>query len=283
MKKCPSCRTPLPEEARFCFECGAKQGSRRTTTTRRGDSLDFKGDLARQITDRFFKALKERVKEEHQPEQFQDYSERLYESGFRDTVQLRSRQLSEELLDLWEDGDVEQREALAFIQDVFDELLDFFIIHFCQDINDVELPETILQYQGVEWNKVNLIEMIQDYLDMAKESEAYYTNFLLMPLDKLKNAGKSFLFPAKKEKILLIADQSLFGSCKEGFALTEYAIYWKAHLEKARKVPYDSLDEIKRHKDWITINGYFFSVNKSINLKMLKLLKKVRNLQRKLF
>jgi hypothetical protein len=36
------------------------------------------------------------------------------------------------------------------------------------------------------------------------------------------------------------------------------------------------LSEIKREKDYLTINKYFFTVNPSVNLKVYKLLKKLR-------
>lgn len=42
--------------------------------------------------------------------------------------------------------------------------------------------------------------MILDFLQLGEEGEEFYTDFLRMPLDKLKQAGKSFLFPAKDEK-----------------------------------------------------------------------------------
>jgi hypothetical protein len=283
MKKCPKCGTPLPENARFCVECGTRQRVPEREAPR-PDALNFSGDLPAQLRERFFKALRVRIEEEHNAQQFQAYSERLYESGFRDAVQARTEQLSQELKRLWENDEIRQHEALALMQDVFDELLDFFIIHFCKDLNEVELSESILQYQGLKWEDVNLLQMILDYLDLFKEKETFYTDFLLMPVEKLKNAGQSFLFPdSKKEKILLICDQSLLGSCKEGFAFTEHALYWKAPLEKAREVRFDMLDELRRHKDWIIINGYFFSANKAINLRMLKLLKRIRLMQRKLF
>ncbi|MEL7119783.1 MAG: zinc ribbon domain-containing protein [Bacteroidota bacterium] len=281
MKKCHQCGTLLPDTARFCVHCGAKQIERNETEVPPSDALNFSGDLPKQLQDRFFKALKTRVKEEHEADQFPIYSERLYESGFRDTVQLRTNQLSEEIRDLRDSGDLDQKQAIIIMNLVFDELLDFFIINFCKDINIIKLPEQILQYQGMDWDEINLLKMCKDYLDLKTEKEKFYTDFLLMPIEKLKTASKSFLFPDKKEKIYLICDQSLFGNFKEGFALTEKGLYWKAHLEKPRAVKFDSLDELKRHKDWITINGFFFSVNKSINLKMLKLLKRIKSLQRK--
>ena len=72
---------------------------------------------------------------------------------------------------------------------------------------------------------------------------------------------------------MLIADQTIFGSCKEGFSLTEKGIYWKAHFEKANKVFFQEITSIKKEKDWITINGHFFNVSPSMNIKMMKLLR----------
>ncbi|MFK7933873.1 MAG: hypothetical protein AB8G22_10205 [Saprospiraceae bacterium] len=120
--------------------------------------------------------------------------------------------------------------------------------------------------------------MVFDYLDFQSEKETVYTDFLSMPLDKLRNAGKSFLHPQKDEKILFICDQTLFGSVKEGFAMTEAAIYWKAQFQKAQAVRYRDLQTIERQKDWININEQFFNINPSLNLKMLKLLKKLQAL-----
>ena len=156
-------------------------------------------------------------------------------------------------------------------------MLDYFIIRYCQDLNEIPLPEAILKYQDLSLEQIDLFEMIPDYLNFDQEEEKVFTDFLKMPLDKLKNASQSFLFPQKNEKILFICDQSLLGSCKEGFAMTEKALYWKAHLEKARVVQYNQLAKIERTKDWINVNDHFFNVNPSLNLKMMKLLKKLRS------
>ena len=269
--KCPHCQTDLPPEARFCFHCGAPQ----QTARRHPDEpprLDLRADVEQQVVDQFFGALRRRLEEEHDPHDYQAYAERLYESGFRDMVQRRAGQLAARL-------DREDNPPAYLINRLLhetnEELLDYFLILHCRDLNAIPLPEAILSYQQADWESVDLYQMVLNYLELEEEEETVYVDFLKMPMDKLRNAGRSFLFPEKQERILLICDQTLFGSGKEGFALTEKGIYWKAHLEKARLVYYEQLDTIERKEDWITINGHFFNVNPSLNLKMLKLLKRI--------
>lgn len=271
MKNCENCKTVLPVGAKFCFHCGAPQIDKATEES--SNRIDPEKDIGAQINEQFFLALKDRVEAEHNPKKFQVYAERLYESGFRETIYRRSEQLANRVA-----RNKNSKQINQWIDNLYNELLDFFLIHYCKDLNEVLLPEAILKYQNVTLEQIDLPQLIFDYLDFDNEQEQIYMDFLTMPIDKLKNAGKSFLFPEKQEKILLICDQSLFGSCKEGFALTEKALYWKAHLEKARKVNFQAINEVKRTEDWITINGLFFNANPSINLKMLKLLKKLNHI-----
>lgn len=281
--KCLRCKTELPSGARFCFHCGAPQaaGPEPEREPEPKPMADLDGDVPRQLTELFFQALRRRVEAEHRPEQFQAYSERLYESGFRDTVYRRAGQLGEELRRRRDEGQASPRQANRRIKDLFEELLDYFIIHHCRDINDIALPEAILRWQGDGREDANFFQMALDYLGLVGEpDEKVYTDFLKMPVEKLKNAGKFFLFPERDERIWLICDQSLFGSCKEGFALTERALYWKAQLQTARKVSYRELREARREKDWLLINGHFFHASPSLDLKLMKLLKKLRRLYR---
>ncbi len=273
--KCVNCQTELPPGARFCFHCGVKQPPEPPPRPAEAPRLDLRGNVEQQVVDQFFEALRRRLEQEHDPERYPEYAERLYASGFRDMLQRRAEQLAAHLarLEAPEGRTVNQR-----LEATNDELLDYFIIHHCQDLNPIPLPEAILKYQQAEWETVDLYQMVLDYLQLDKEEETYYTDFLKMPIDMLRNAGKSFLFPDKNERILLICDQTLFGTGKDGFAFTERAIYWKAQLEKAREVEFFALREILRKEDWITINGYFFNVNPSLNLKILKLLRRIRSM-----
>lgn len=276
MKKCQECGTELPLEAKFCYNCGAPQAE---VGGQEQVVLEPGADLTQRIIDQFFPALRTRIKEEIGEGQYARYAERVYESGFRDLLHRRAGGIADKIEQSHAEGLIDQQAIDYWIEKFNSELLDYFLIRHCKDLNPLPIPEAILRYQDATWPALNLFQMALDYLDFAHEKEVVYTDFLVMPMEKLKNASKSFLFPAPKEKILLICDQSLFGSCKEGFALTEKSLYWKAHLEKPQQVAYDNIKSVVRSKEWLMINDSFFNVNPGFNLKMMKLLKKIKQLQ----
>ncbi|MCH2082816.1 MAG: hypothetical protein MK226_10530 [Saprospiraceae bacterium] len=275
MQICWNCNIGLPDEAKYCFNCGVEQDQQ---LIQEDTSFKLPSDIEQQLTEDFFVALQEQLAEEQDVQLFETYREKVYESGFRDILKRKIQQLIEQLKELEENNSLSEVVILGLRDRVFFDLLDYFIIHFCKDLNVVALPEVILKYQDVNWSDINLFTMVMDYLDFDSEDELVYTDFLKMPVEKIKNAGKFFLFPEKEEKILFICDQSAFGSCKEGFALTDQALYWKAYLEKAKVVHYNNIRLLEKEKDWITINGFFFNVSRNINVKLLKLLRKINQL-----
>ena len=154
------------------------------------------------------------------------------------------------------------------------------MVVYCRHLNEVTLPEAILKYATAKPNEYDMKQLIFDYLDLDKETgNTFYYNFVTMPSVKLKNAVKSFLFAADKtENPLLICDQSVFGSCKEGFGITDRGIYWKAHFNKPAFARFHQITEISRQNEWISINENYFHVSKTLNTKILKLLKKLKSL-----
>ena len=278
---CPNCRFLNPQEAQFCIGCGMNftKEHHSPETYEAKYPLDFSdtAGLSKSIMGYFIKELRKKVEEEQDVNKYGDYLNFFYDSGFDKTVLTRAEQMAEEAYTIHckQDGQELQAIDIMLSQNIHS-LLDHFIIRYCKELNAYYLPEGILKYEEVRQGSFELHQMIADYLAFEKEEEKVYTDFLSMPMNKLKNASMSFLFPRNDEKILLICDQTVFGSCKEGFALTEEAIYWKAHFEKAQKVTYRELQEIKREHDWITINRHFFNVNPGLNVRMLKLLRKLK-------
>lgn len=302
MRNCHSCQTELSENARFCHQCGEKVFEETLTCPDCGaeNSINAKfcfhcgmmffseekpplndlfeenpvENIEQELVDDFKEAFKKRIEAEHNPEDYPQYVELFNHSDFRTGFEFRMKQLAEQVKGLRESG--KSNTETDFVQRAFQELLDYFIIHYCKHLNEIALPEAILKYQNVKLEDIDIAQMILDYLDFEKEDEVVYTDFVAMPFQKLKNATQSFLFPEKDEKILFICDQTVLGSCKEGFALTQKGIYWKAHFEPAKQISYSELEEIIRQEDWITINEQFFNVNPSVNLKLMKLLKKLK-------
>lgn len=309
MKNCIHCGTLLFDNARFCHACGSRtlieeivcskcnqvnvmgaqfcnacgtslfQNTSKSTSTNTTKTTGTNQTALElwPLKQAFFDALKIRLAEEHNPEAYTFFLEQMEISNFHKDLDIIIRQLADNLEHMRSEGSPPfQLEALK--NHTFSELLDFFITRHCQELIEIPLPEKILKYQNIRPSELSKFDLVIDYLDFENETEQVYFDFVTMPVNLLQNAGKSFLKPDKSEKLFFICDQSITGTCKEGFALTDRAIYWKAHLQKPQAIEYQHLISIVREKDWLLINNHFFNVNPSINLKMLKLLKKMQSI-----
>jgi len=287
LRTCVQCQHKNPFDAQFCINCGSSFGTIPMEQVKRDpnyeaiyplDFRDVKG-LGATIRQYFVVALDKRIKEVHNPNQKEAYLNQLMQSDFQEIFKLRTDQLAEEAYTIHSrQSPTMERETDAMLDRAFEGLLDFFLIKYCKDINETTIPEAGLKYEGAEYSQTNLYQMVMDYLVLAEEDLVVYTDFLKMPLVKLQNAGRYYLFPAKDEKILLICDQTVFGSCKEGFALTDAGIYWKAHFKPAEQVLYKDLHTIQRVDDHILINSHFFNAGLSLNTKMIYLLKRLQRM-----
>ena len=280
-KECPACSHRGPLTSVFCHHCGFHFEAKAKYDDKRYSpfyELDFDPlTLTEQVKTFFFRSLRQRVEEEHDPKKYADYVERFYQSKFRDIYGLRSEQIAEDVRTQWERfgtealPEIDKRLGIAF-----EGLLDYFIIQYCPDLNGMLLPSAILKYEKAIPGKTDLWQMIQDFLDFEHEQEVFYYDFITMKPELLANACKSFLLADRQERVFFICDLSLKSNCKEGFAMTNKGLYWVAPFDRPRRLCYNDIEEVKREKEWVTLNGHFFNANPTLNLKLLKLLKKLR-------
>ena len=279
-KNCPSCSGENPISSVFCHHCGhhfkQQKEARRAVYTPVYPLLFDPDTLTNQIKALFFKSLRDRVGEEHDPARYPEIVDRFYDSRFREVYEVRARQIAEEIWRQWERFGEEGLPGVDNrIAENFDGLLDFFIVQYCPDLTGMVLPSEILQYERIAPERLDLGAMVLDYLALDRETEVFYFDFYKMPANALENACKNFLFAGRDERVFFIGDWSLKGTCKEGFAMTNQAIYWRAPLGRARKIRYLELQSVQKGKDWLLINGQFFTAPPPLNLKIYKLLKKI--------
>ena len=279
-KPCPACEQANPLASVFCHHCGfhfeGKQGATRGYEPRYFLEFD-PATIVEQVRALFFRSLRSRVEEELNPELYSEYVERFYQSKFREVYSVRAEQIAADVMAQWVRFEAEALPDIDKSLDrSFEGLLDYFIIQYCPDLNGIVLSGAILRYEHAAPGKTDLWQMIQDFLDFEHEEELFYFDFIAMPEAYISNACKQFLTAERQEKVFFICDLSLKGNCREGFAMTNRGIYWRAPFDKARRVLYPELRKIEKGKDWLTLNGHFFTANPSLNLKLYKLLKKLR-------
>ena len=170
-------------------------------------------------------------------------------------------------------GEIERRKRR-----VLGELIEYFIVEPGAAIHDGRFPQKVLRYQGAEWDKVDLFKMVMDYLDFRAVSEQVYTDFVAIPPKVLKRATDNYLQTSKDERLFFICDQSLFGSGKQGFAMTDAGIYWKNVLQPAGAATYTTLRTISLKDDHLLIDGQYFDAGPELNLQLALLLDKLRRL-----
>ncbi|MBL7813438.1 MAG: zinc ribbon domain-containing protein [Saprospiraceae bacterium] len=281
LAECPSCTKKNPADARFCYGCGSPMSpivlSKHVVQNSKYNFQDLTA-LEEQTKSLFFEELK-RLSSWIAPEKVDDYLKAVLTKNFYTTVDRRSKQIAEEISELH----FSQTTPSVFqlekqLNSAVSSLALYHIVYNCRDISPMVLSEKIMKYEKATRGHVDLKQMVFDYLDLANEKERIYTDFVKMPFNTLQNAAKSFVFAAKDEFIYLISDSTFLGSGKEGFAMTEFGLYWKAPLEKPQKIYFHQIARLEKHKTWLKVNNRFFNVNANLNIKMLFLLEKLKNI-----
>src|SRR5690606_27728926 len=115
----------------------------------------YQEGLEQEVADRFSMAFEKRLKEEHHPSLHGAYIDRFFKGEFRTSADYRIRQLAEHLQGLSGEKKELEKQKTTILHRAFEELIDYFIIRYCADLNEAFFPEAILKYQGLELDKIN--------------------------------------------------------------------------------------------------------------------------------
>jgi uncharacterized OB-fold protein len=238
------------------------------TLTQKVDFLDFKA--------LFFNALHDRVCDEHDPKEYSEFVERFYKKRFQNTLEQRFELLGEELANIARKMPLPEKPKAKHLSHTIENLVDYFIYTNCEDLESVFPKQLILRYADAQKEDTKKANFYHDFLQLQSENLLIYRDFITMPQEKLKNAFQSYLFTEREELVFFICDLSLLGNGKEGFAISNKRMYWRMPLGKPHSVSFDNLQKITHTEEWLEVNGLFFNVNKSLNMKMLRMLKKIK-------
>ncbi|THH41186.1 GNAT family N-acetyltransferase [Neolewinella litorea] len=164
-------------------------------------------------------------------------------------------------------------------RNVIAELIEYFVVETAGAVHGGQIAQRVLRYQGADWKKVDLFKLVMDYLNFGEDADGVYTDFVSLPPRILKNATASYLQATRDERVFFIYDQSLFGSGKQGFAVTDATIYWKNILQPAGAATYTTLRTLERRGDHLLIDGQYFDAGKALNLRVALLLDKLRRME----
>lgn len=253
-----------PSEGRTkAGDAGSAGGDHLETYDLAGLKQDFRAHLEKRITAYFG------------PKKVKRYLELLSRSN--DFQLVRNGSLLQ--LATWANGQTDPARIRTRIDNTLADLTEYFIVETAAELHGRLFPQRLLGYQSLDWESVDLFKLIMDYLNFGAETETVYTDFVTMPRRAMKNAGKSFLHPTKDERIFFICDQSLISQAKNGFAMTDAALYWKNVLQPAGSAVYTTMDPPRVENGHLTVNGRFFDAGPRLNLKLALLLDRLRRMR----
>lgn len=224
----------------------------------------------------FFSTLQLRVQDEHDAKQYSEFVEIFYRKKFQETITQRYNLLLEDFAEIERKMPLPEKPKERLLMHTIENLVDYFIYTYCKELNDIFPLPLILRYADAKPEQTKNSSFFNDFLQLQDENLLVYKDFIAMSQEKLKNAFQSYLFTEREELVYFICDLSITGSGKEGFAISNKRMYWRMPLGKSHSVSFDNIQHIKHEKEWLEINGLFFNVNKSLNMKMLRMFKKIK-------
>ncbi|MFK7808728.1 MAG: zinc ribbon domain-containing protein [Saprospiraceae bacterium] len=297
IQACTHCGKRNERDSNFCIHCGHNtdetsleefDNNKLPTIYSPKYPLDFAEAvrLPVQLRTYFLKTVRECLEEMGQSGLFDEYVDTFYETDFLDHFDEAAKGIAEQSYLLQADQSPNAARLVdQYLTEEFEKLMAALqtkegsdLSNSSNDQTDNSNPTTFdLEPNEEEKSVANqqIGDLILDELKLTEEQEKWYADLDNMPETKLRNAFNSFLKADVSERIFLICDQTVFGSCREGFALTDRALYWKAHFNKSQKIYYNDISSVELSEEWLIINGKFFNASPAINVKMMHLLEKL--------
>ncbi len=279
---CPNCGETVPETARFCPNCGHRleedvmelQDVAPDPPTEQEPEPPPPTLTVADLRTAFEDRLGERLTAYFEADRLPDYLA-VYRNDetFRQIRDVSLRSLTDYL-----NRELVPSRAQRRRDNVLAGLVEYFVVETAGELHPGMLPQHLLRYQSVDWKTVDLFKLVMDYLDLDQTTETVYTDFITTPAKVLRNATRSYLGAGKDERLLLICDQSLLGSGKQGFALTDSALYWKNVLQPAGVVTYTTLQRVEVRGAHLLLDSQYFDAGPRLNLRVAVLLDKLRRM-----
>ncbi|MEM6879399.1 MAG: GNAT family N-acetyltransferase [Bacteroidota bacterium] len=306
--RCTNCGAALPKNAKFCPQCGhpvelnqvednssveaekkldsaeeQEHASELPLTGAVFDSEDFdqagnidwSGTLMTDFRSFFKNQFRSRITDYFGEEAVEVYENARRQSDFQQTVSTQLAALADwvrtsRTLPTWKNMQGYRR-----LLTVTEALIEFFLVEGAKHIHGGIWPQRLLRHQAQTWDNADLFALVMDYLDFDSESETVYTDFVRMPAKVLRNVTSRFLQAARDERVLFVCDQSLLGTGKDGYAMTDVAIYWRPVLQGRQRLLYQEIETLTNHKDHLRINGLYLDAGASLNIKIALLLRRL--------
>ncbi|WP_420460621.1 GNAT family N-acetyltransferase [Neolewinella sp.] len=279
---CPNCGETVPETARFCPNCGHRLEEEvlelhdvapdppSEEELQPPPSTLTVADLRTAFEDRLGERLTAYFGADRLPDYLAVYRK---DETFRQIRDVSIKSLTEYL-----NRELVPSKAQRRRDNVLAGLVEYFVVETAAELHPGMLPQRLLRYQSVDWTTVDLFKLVMDYLDLDQETETVYTDFITTPARVLRNATRGYLGAGKDERLLLICDQSLLSSGKQGFAFTDSALYWKNLLQPAGVVTYTTLQRVETRGAHLLLDSQYFDAGPGLNLRVAVLLDKLRRI-----
>lgn len=242
------------------------------------EGIDWNGSLMSDFRALFKELFHQRVQDYFGESAVARYESARRQSEFKQTVSTQLAALADWVrnnrsLPAWQNKLGYDRLLIAS-----EALIEFFLVEEAKNIHGGIWPQRLLRHQTSHWGDVDLFSLVMDYLDFSSEEESIYTDFVRMPARVLRNVTNRYLSATMDERVLFVCDQSLLGNGKDGYAMTDVAIYWRPVLQGPHRLLYQDIDQLSIKADHLNINGLFFDAGKSLNFKMALLLRRLSTL-----